>query len=64
MKSFLLLPRRLGFEKVTVVSNGFSEIKGLQELGLAGFAQSCELANLPYVNFCITVVMVVGSNKF
>ena len=64
MESLLLLPRGLGCDKVTVVTNGYPEIKGLQELGFVGFAQSCDLANLPSVNFCITVVMVVGSSKF
>ena len=64
MESLLLLPRGQDGDKVTVVPNGFPEIQGLQELGFVGFAQSCELSNLPYVNFCITVVMVVGSIKF
>ena len=60
MESLLLQP----CDKVTVVPNGFPEIKGLQELGFVGFAQSYELANLPQVNFCITVVVVVGLIKF
>ena len=61
IESLLLL--RQGCDKVTVVSNGFPEIKGLQELGFVGFSQSCELVNLPWVNFCITDVMVVGSGN-